>query len=69
MSKFLSMLVAAMFAVVSVNAFAAKHMAAEKGASAEKKEMAAEKKDAKKAPKKAPKKAAKKAPKKEEPKK
>ena len=62
MSKFLSMLVAAMFAVVSVNAFAAKHMAAEKGASAEKKDM---KKDTKKAPKKA----AKKAPKKEEPKK
>jgi len=69
MSKFLSMLVAAMFAVVSVNAFAAKHMAAEKGASAEKKEMAAEKKDMKKSAKKAPKKAPKKAAKKEEPKK
>ncbi len=49
MNKFLSMLVAAMFAVVSVNAFAAKHMAAEKGAKAEKKEV---KKDAKKAAKK-----------------
>jgi len=45
MTKVLSMLVAAMFAVVSVNAFAAKHMAAEKGAKAEKK---MEKKAAKK---------------------
>jgi len=62
MNKLLSMLVAAMFAVVSVNAFAAKHMAAEKGAKDEKAEM---KKDAKKAPKKAPKKEMKK----EEPKK
>ena len=58
-----------MFAVVSVNAFAAKHMAAEKGASVEKKEMAAEKKDMKKDAQKAPKKAPKKAAMKEEPKK
>jgi hypothetical protein len=51
MSKFLSLLVAALFAVVSVNATAAKHMAAEKGASAEKKDekKAAPKKDEKKA--------------------
>jgi hypothetical protein len=40
MSKFLSVLVAALFAVVSVNALAAKHMAAEKGAKDDaKKEM------------------------------
>ncbi len=42
MSKLLSIVVAAMFAAVSVNALAAKHMAAEKGAAAEKKEMKAE---------------------------
>ena len=39
MKKILSVLVAALFAAVSVNALAAKHMAAEKGAKAEKKEM------------------------------
>ena len=37
MKKFLSVLVAALFAAVSVNALAAKHMAAEKGAKDEKK--------------------------------
>ncbi|TAK46560.1 MAG: hypothetical protein EPO27_07645 [Betaproteobacteria bacterium] len=46
MSKLLSIVVAAMFAAVSVNALAAKHMAAEKGAAAEKKEMKTEKKAA-----------------------
>lgn len=46
MSKMLSIVVAAMFAAVSVNALAAKHMAAEKGAAAEKKEMKAEAKKA-----------------------
>ena len=39
MKKFVSVLVAALFAAVSVNALAAKHMAAEKGAKDEKKEM------------------------------
>ncbi len=63
MSKVLSILVAAMFAAVSVNAIAAKHMAAEKGAAAEKKEM---KKEEKKEEKKAEKKAEKKEMKKEE---
>lgn len=54
MSKFLSVLVAAMFAAVSVNAIAAKHMAAEKGAVAEKKEVKKEeKKEMKKEAKKA----------------
>ena len=62
MSKFLSLLVAAMFAAVSVNAIAAKHMAAEKGAAAEKKEMKKEeKKEEKKEMKKEEKKAAAKA--------
>lgn len=36
MNKLLSVLVAAMFAAVSVNALAAKHLAAEKGAKMEK---------------------------------
>ena len=53
MKKILSMLIAALFAVVSVNALAAKHMAAEKGAKDEKKmEKKADKKPAKKADKK-----------------
>ncbi|MNC91591.1 hypothetical protein D3C83_78830 [compost metagenome] len=48
MNKFLSLLVAALFAVASVNALAAKHMAAEKGAKADKKPTAEEcKKDPK----------------------
>ena len=54
MKKILSVLVAALFAAVSVNALAAKHMAAEKGATAEKKEM--KKEEAKKSSKKAAKK-------------
>lgn len=58
MKKILSMLIAGLFAVVSVNALAAKHMAAEKGAKDEKKEEM-KKADAKKEAKKA-------APKKEE---
>lgn len=57
MNKFLSVLVAGLFAVMSVNAFAAKHMAAEKDAKAEKKADKAEKKaEAKKDEKKAEKK-------------
>jgi hypothetical protein len=40
MNKFLSLLVAALFAAVSVNALAAKHMAAEKGAKGDKKPTA-----------------------------
>src|SRR3970282_217251 len=51
MGKLLTYVVAALFAVASVNAMAAKHMAAEKGASAEKKEMKADKKAPKKAKK------------------
>jgi hypothetical protein len=62
MTKLMSILIAAMFATVSVNAIAAKHMAAEKGAKDEKKmEMKADKGEKKmKAEKKkaAPKKAA-----------
>jgi hypothetical protein len=50
MKKLLSYAIAAMFVAMSVNAMAAKHMAAEKGASAEKK---TEKKAAKKTQKKA----------------
>ncbi len=42
MNKFLSVLVAALFAVVSVNALAAKHMAAEKGAKGDAKKPTAE---------------------------
>ena len=45
MNKFLSVLVAALFAVVSVNALAAKHMAAEKGAKGDKKPSAEESKN------------------------
>ena len=51
MSKLFTYVFAALFAVASVNAMAAKHMAAEKGASAEKKEQKAEKKTQKKAKK------------------
>jgi mannitol-specific phosphotransferase system IIBC component len=53
MSKFLSLLVAALFAAVSVNALAAKHMAAEKDAKTEKKADKMEKSADKKADKKA----------------
>ena len=42
MKKLLSVLVAALFAVGSVNAFAAKHMAAEKGAKDDAKKPTAE---------------------------
>ena len=58
MNKYLSVLVAALFAVVSVNAFAAKHMAAEKGAKEEKMEKKEEHKKADKMEKKADKKKA-----------
>lgn len=52
MGKLLTYVFAALFAVASVNAMAAKHMAAEKGASAEKKDgQKAEKKAKKKAKK------------------
>jgi len=59
MTKLLSMIVAAMFAAVSVNAIAASHMAAkgDKMEKAEKKGDKMEKKGAKKAAKKADKKA------------
>lgn len=60
MNKLLSILVAALFAAVSVNAIAAKHMAAEKGAKEEKKDMKAEAKVEKKAEAKTEKKAEKK---------
>ena len=55
MTKLLSMIVAAMFAAVSVNAIAASHMGA-KGDKMEKTDKKGDKMD-KKAPKKAPKKA------------
>lgn len=59
MKKILSLLVAALFAAVSVNALAAKHMAAEKDAKAEKKADKMEKSaDKKGAPKKDEKKGA-----------
>lgn len=50
MKKLLSVLIAALFAAVSVNAIAAKHMAAEKGAKDDAKKTKGA--DAKKAPKK-----------------
>ncbi|MEW6688906.1 MAG: hypothetical protein AB1452_07405 [Pseudomonadota bacterium] len=46
MKKLLSVLVAALFAAVSVNAIAAKHVAAEKGAKAEKMDKKMDKKPA-----------------------
>jgi hypothetical protein len=47
MMKLLSYMMAALFAVASVNAFAAKHMAGEQGAGMEKKEKKADKKEKK----------------------
>jgi Ni/Co efflux regulator RcnB len=67
MKKILSMLIAALFAMVSVNALAAKHMAAEKDAKDEKKmEKKSDKKPAKKSDKKMEKKSDKKMEKKDE---